>query len=269
MNKILFPLALGLTFTLTLASCDDISPDDRYIEVEAIEPQRAVLLEEFTGQLCVNCPLGHETIEKLKEQYGEALVAVSIHAGGSAFSIGEDEIAGVVGLRLDEGETYASNAGAQSYPSGRVNREYSIANYDTWGTDIREALQQTSTVELEASATADGDDITIEVKALSSSSYTGNLQVWVVEDGIVAMQLQPDSSVDLTYVHNNVFRGSVNGTNGEAVSITSGIYLTKTYEITKKDNWNIDNLSIVVFLYSTAGVENVVQVAVENEVTNQ
>src|ERR1700741_1300369 len=42
---------------------------------------RKVLIEEFTGVRCVNCPDGSAEIENLLSLYGGNLVAVSIHSG--------------------------------------------------------------------------------------------------------------------------------------------------------------------------------------------
>ncbi|MEO0877637.1 MAG: hypothetical protein AAFY48_23805, partial [Bacteroidota bacterium] len=45
------------------------------------EQKRQVIIEEFTGIRCVNCPAASEAIEALLGVHGERLVAVSIHAG--------------------------------------------------------------------------------------------------------------------------------------------------------------------------------------------
>ena len=73
-------------------SCDEVDEADRYIEVEQIVPKRTVLLEEFTGQWCMNCPSAHAIVNSLKEQYGESFISVSIHAGG--FGIAEGSLPG-------------------------------------------------------------------------------------------------------------------------------------------------------------------------------
>ena len=60
MKKYILPLLASLA----LSACDYIAEDERLIEVEAAQAKRVVLLEDFTGQLCVNCPLGTEVIEQ-------------------------------------------------------------------------------------------------------------------------------------------------------------------------------------------------------------
>ena len=43
-----------------LVGCDVIGENDRFIPVDVKVGERIVLLEEFTGFRCVNCPLAAE-----------------------------------------------------------------------------------------------------------------------------------------------------------------------------------------------------------------
>ena len=67
----LLPLCLFAAVML-LASCDNISEDERFIYVKPADVKRRVLIEDFTGQRCVNCPAAHEEIDRLQEQYGDS-----------------------------------------------------------------------------------------------------------------------------------------------------------------------------------------------------
>ena len=55
--------ALGL-----MVGCDEVSVNDRLIYVEPPQVSRAVLIEDYTGQYCVNCPRATEEIERLIER---------------------------------------------------------------------------------------------------------------------------------------------------------------------------------------------------------
>ena len=80
MKKIYF-LSL-LAAALLLISCDEVSSSKRLIYVEPPEVGRAVLIEDYTGQYCVNCPKASQEIERLLEQYGDTtVIAVAIHSG--------------------------------------------------------------------------------------------------------------------------------------------------------------------------------------------
>ena len=82
MNKIYLSLILFL-----LTACSYIEEGDRLIYVKPESARRVVLLEDFTGQRCVNCPKGTEVIEQLLQTYGDsAVIAVGIHGGPLGFA---------------------------------------------------------------------------------------------------------------------------------------------------------------------------------------
>ena len=62
-------LAILLT-AVFMTACSNIDEDERLIYVKPAAVERSVLLEDFTGQRCVNCPLAADEIAKLHEQYG-------------------------------------------------------------------------------------------------------------------------------------------------------------------------------------------------------
>ena len=58
-----------------------LSCDDGGDGPDTTEVVKKVLIEEFTGVRCVNCPQGSAEIENLLSIHGDKLVAISIHAG--------------------------------------------------------------------------------------------------------------------------------------------------------------------------------------------
>lgn len=254
-KQLLSIAALALAFT----ACDDIKEGDRYEQMEVLSVARTVLLEEYTGQMCVNCPKAHEAIESFEKLYGQNFISVSFHCGGDAFSIAENDPSweGItVGLRNDESQKYGEQANAYSLPAGKVDRVTSLKNYDAWAEDIRTELGKETPVNIELAATLASDGTTIDIATTikSSSNVSGKLQLWVVENGITAMQMLPNGDLDLEYVHNNVFRGSVNGMGGEAVNIQSGVHGEFQHTAAVKDWWKAENLAIVAFVYNDGGV---------------
>ena len=53
-----------------LIACDNIAEEDRLIYEPLPEVNRSVLIEDFTGQRCVNCPTAADEIQKLQKEYG-------------------------------------------------------------------------------------------------------------------------------------------------------------------------------------------------------
>ncbi len=267
MNKTIFHktlmLFVALLATFGIVGCDPVDEDDRYVEVEGVTVERSVLLEEFTGQNCSNCPTAHRVIEALQKQYGASLVSVSIHAGSFAYPEGSMEPAFQT-FKTAEGDTYANMWGIQDYPSGVVNRRSGVLLHDAWAAAIYGELQRTTplSIKLDASLDDDNGSVQITTTLASSESLSGKLQLWVVEDSITSLQLD-GSTLLPEYRHNNVYRASVNGVGGETVQSEPGASLTLTHSVALKPRWNAQNLRIVGFVYNDSEVLQVAQANVK------
>ena len=265
-------LSVGTLFT----ACNDIDEGNRYVELPPVEVKRTVLLEEFTGQMCKNCPEAHADIKSLKKQYGENLIVVGIHSGGDAFSIAEGdpvwEAAGVTGLRLADGETYLKKAGFKSgmgLPIGNINRTSGLKGRDKWSDIIRDEIERESEVAIKLSTELDeaGKQLKVTTQLRSVAEFDGTLQLWVVESGIKTMQYLPDGSTDWNYTHDHVFRGTINGLDGGSVSVDPDLEVgaEATHTVAIKDNWNVDNLAVVAIVSNGSGVQQ----AAEKEVVEK
>lgn len=247
---------LSLIAVAMLISCSDIASDDRFIAGESVAPQRAVLIEDFTGQNCVNCPAAHHTIDLLVEQYGDAVIPVSIHAG--SFGIAADYTR-YTGLMQPEGNTYNDAWGIDEWPKGVVNRVGGAANHDEWPQLVRTqmALEAPVGIAVEA-ACGDGKTIDISITLTPAADIDGMLQVWILEDGIVARQRDIELGLIQQYVHNHVYRASVNGVGGERIVLRDNIHTTVDMQCevraTATETWVPENLSVVAFVYNNSGV---------------
>ena len=118
-------------------------------------PVKKVLLEDYTGHTCVNCPKAAVTARTLKEQYGEALVVMAVHAGwfakpaGSPFGYDFRTAAG------DSWDTYFG-IGQVGNPNGMVNRKYTagtpILSPSAWANSVAAAAAEEPIVELQVIA---------------------------------------------------------------------------------------------------------------------
>lgn len=253
-SRIIAALAAIAIPGILLTSCDEVKENERYIDMGEITAQRTVLLEEFTGQYCTNCPLAHESIEKIEEQYGDKFIAVSIHATSLALDF--DPAATVPGLKQPEGDTYAQHWGVTNIPIGVVNRQDGLKDLSAWQGLVRTALGNDTPVKITLSANLDesGKNINITTDIYSGDNIDGKLQLWVVESGIIAPQFGTGTFYP-NYTHNNVFRAAVNGTWGEDVTLLTRESQSFTHSIALNENWDIENTNIVAFVYSdTDGV---------------
>lgn len=254
--------------TIITVGCDDIKEQDRFIYAGEVTAERAVLLEDFTGQNCLNCPKAHEEIKKLEEQFGrDKVIAVSIHSGG--FGISEDYSdfpTNSVFLMTKEGQTIMDSYGIKSWPMGVVDLGSPIT-YDLWATQVREEISKPTDITITLSAEYEADprdgesglfgNINITADVISSTDHSCNLQFWITENNIVAMQNDNNNYI-MDYVHDNVFRAQVfPGLRGTEITLTGGVNLQQKGSIPVKWNehvrWNPANMEVVAFVSDSKG----------------
>ena len=249
--KRIIPLLIA-SVAILLSSCANVDEGDRYIKVESSEAKRAVLVEEFTGQRCINCPEAHEELAKIQKEYGENnVITVCIHASALAVSP----------LKTSVGEEYFTHWNGASLPCAVINRNTSALGVSAWAGVINSELQKTTNVKLSMANNynAANRQLSIDVNALSSEKLNGKLQVWIVEDGIVAVQLLKGNRKDKNYVHNHVFRAAVNGTWGTDIALQENVEAKNNFSIQLDSKWNEKNVSIVAFVYNDSGVQQVIK----------
>ena len=268
LKNILLGAASAIAIFTTVA-CQNIDPEDRLIPVDKKEVGRAVLIEDFTGQRCPNCPKGTEAIEAITARYGsENVIAVGIHSG----PLGFDGNSKNLGLTTATGKEYYKHWDSQ----GKIGQPWALINrvaepnsdYNSWATYVTALISKPAALSIEISNAYDATtrNVTIDVDALGvNGTLNGKLQVWLIEDGIVAMQTQPDGKVDKEYVHNHVFRATVNDMWGDAVTINENEHTKKQYTYTLPEAWNAEKVSVVAFVYDDTEVQQVAKKAVVAE----
>lgn len=251
-SSLLFGALLPMVVALT--SCDSISEPDRLVPAE-IDPQRAVLIEEFTGQQCTNCPDGHRALQEILASLGDSVVPVSIHASALAMNPPR-------GMKTEQGEEYYKAAGSPALPSAVVNMQTSPLQIPAWGSAINQIIMTPTPYTVKATPTVNEADGTYDIKVAFSAGedFEGKLLVWVLENDIVAYQL--DNGVGISnYVHNHVFRAAAPDTWGEDVTLKAHTPQTRTYSVPIQTAWDMDNVYVVAFLYNNDGVKQVTSTA--------
>lgn len=251
-SKILLTISALL---LIFVACDKIEAPYTE-EVEKPDTNKKVLLEDYTGQRCVNCPAAHEIAHQLQNAYGEEnLIVVAVHAGFFALPIGEPW---TYDFRTEAGNAYESYFNVQTYPTGMVDRVSTDGNYlidkDGWGTEVAKQFEEVPVVNIDIQPEVNGNQVsgTIDLFFLENLSSQAYIQIWITEDSIVKPQVIPGGE-DLEYVHMHVLRGAINGEWGSAlpsqfynaddeISIDIPAY-------TFGDDWDTEHLSIVAYVY--------------------
>ena len=261
-NKLVYLCVL----CLLCVACSHIDEDEQLIYVKPADVARCVLIEDFTGQNCLNCPTATLTIADLQEAYGhDVVVAVGIYSG----DFGRTARGVPYSLTTETGDEYYAHWALDHQPVGLVNR-HGASEYQDWGRLVREQLEQKSHVDLEANGSfnAEARQVEINVSALGTDGNTnGKLQVWLTEDNITDGQRLPDGTWNREYFHNHVFRDAVNGAWGTDFSIKEGEQKEEsfTYTIAEDKDWKPENMNVVVFIYNDNGVEQVTIVKLVTE----
>lgn len=259
--KRLFLLA---TIIMGLTACSNIDEDERLIYVEPAEVNRPVLIEDFTGQACVNCPNATAAIHELQETYGEEnVIAVAIHCGPFAHLRSNMGNAFLSDLGTKLGDEYYTHWNIEAQPGVKINRGAPIYDTNQYAAAVANELKKTSTVHFDA---VEFSNNAVLVDLSSSDRVEGRLQVWIVEDSINAkdpqtkyQQFMPDGSRRQDYVHNHVFRASLtNDAYGEPVTLEAGnksytqvFYLQGNEALDNFEHlWQKQNLSAVVFFWN-------------------
>lgn len=251
---------------LVLVSCDEVGRDDRLTYVEPPEVGRAVLIEDYTGQYCVNCPRATEEIERMIEQYGDSVViAVAIHSGPFSKQKGVASP-----LYTEVGDLYFNTWGLQSQPVGLVDRLFNSTpfSYTDWGAGVNYEIAFKAPVSFMTSPDYDSEsrqaNIEVQTIGLDSALVSGKLQVWLVEDSIDSFQYMPDGSVTDHYNHMHVFRASVNDPWGDDLRVNHGEVAVKNYSIVLDPAWVPEHCAVVTFLYDENGVKQVAKTKLTN-----
>ncbi|MDR2408946.1 MAG: Omp28 family outer membrane lipoprotein [Bacteroidales bacterium] len=272
MNRYL-KLFLGfLVFSSLIVSCDVIPEGEKTVIVENINAVRPVLLEDYTGQNCINCPRAAARATEIKKALGDNLIIVSIHTG--IFSTRQ--------FRTDAGQAYQEYfyPSNEAYPAGMIDRtvfdgDRVSTNDSKWGTYILKRAQELTLPKFELILSADYDpenksfNVNVQGKGFEEIK-NAKLQLWVTESHIIASQKAVGETIR-DYEHNHVLRDAINGIWGSDVEINANTnyqfnYRSEAYSMASKD-WIVENMHIVGFIYDseTQGVLYVKEIPLKNQ----
>jgi len=266
MRNLKYLFAFIGTFAMTLTSCDVIEgPFTEDIVVgECVEKCKKILLEDYTGHKCGNCPLAAEKAAELKEIYGDQVVPVAVHAG---FFARTEEAHFTTDFTTDAGDDWDTHFGNSTAgnPNGMVNRagypeSDHILQHSQWAQKVQQLLraEPEAYIELEANYNASTHSVSIssETEILQSISAPLSLNIILTESGIIAYQTdytaEPMDVPD--YEHNHVMRKSLTGTWGTDLGqtdYTNGDLINKTFSANLEEAWIAGNISVVAFISNT------------------
>ncbi len=268
----LIHLLLSAFTLLVLTSCD-------VVEGPKVDPEgfsgsaNKVLIEDFTGHMCGNCPRAHEQATALHDTYGDNLVIVAVHAGTFARVVNSlgftTDFNTEMGAKLEE-EYDADNAGL---PKGLINRrQYGgsyLTNYPDWSTHVSTVLAESPQLGLEMVSTYDDNsrefEVDVNMEYFTTGDATHQVVVLITEDHIISKQNDyslASGHID-DYEQNHVLRAVVTpGVYGVPVKgseIFLGEKITKTFNMVLPAEFVAENCHIVSYVL-TSDTHEIIQV---------
>ncbi|MDL2312770.1 Omp28 family outer membrane lipoprotein [Bacteroidales bacterium OttesenSCG-928-B11] len=231
----------------------DLQPEDLY---------RRILVEEYTGHRCANCPEGHAMLVELHDLFGDTLVMVGVH--GSSLARPTDNYP--YDFRTAVGDQLFTDFNIYAIPCANFNRTVSNVPVAGWinaiyDTDISQSY---AAIQLINEYNSNNRNLEVNMKTTMLSDYEDELQIaiYVIEDDIIQPQLHGSDRIE-DYVHKHVLRGSLNGTYG--TRLTEDGFLEKdsayarTYTMPLGEDWKAESCTVIAIL-SNEKTKEVIQV---------
>jgi len=257
-------LYLLTVLALLAGACDKI--DEPYLvptggnQPGPDEKTRKILLEEFTGHLCVNCPEATRLARDLKQVYGEQLVLLTLHAGDLSLPGNPPYDAD---YRTEAGTAIFNFYDPVGVPTGLVNRKPyeggTVLFKDNWEPAILELkdIPPDASIEIafEYEETSRKLDLHIHTEFLNDLDGQYNISVFITESMIVSAQKNDLASLGptpdwLDYEHSHLLREAVSGTWGDLLlsQPPAGAIMVKDYSLILDNNWNVHNCGVVAII---------------------
>ena len=234
-------------------------------EVEATG--KTVLIKDFTGARCVNCPAAAEHAHNLQHQLDEDHIFImSVHAGYQAQPMGS-----FPDFLTDEGtECYNTHDSNPLFTVDHVAlTEGNTLNETQIDAPVAAALLEEQSFEIRLTPLYDEACrqlyVTVNAYALDDLDGQFYITACLVEDHIVGWQTTP-SGVDKEYDFRNVFRGTLNGAYGDAfedAQVNSGDTFSFNYSTEINADYNADECYLMVYIYDKSQGDKILQTAVK------
>ncbi len=223
------------------------------VEGGNVEPTgKTVLIKDFTGARCVNCPAAAEYAHNLQHQLDEDHIFImSVHAGYLAQPIGS-----FPDFLTDEGTEWYNNH--DSNPLFSVDHvaltDGNTLKVEQIDAPVAAALEEEQAFEIvvtpQFEVTTRQLQVGVQTLALENLDGQFSITVCLVEDHIIGWQTIP-GGVDKEYDFRNVFRGTLNGANGEEfeslhVDANDSFHFNYSTEINA--DYNADECYLMVYV---------------------
>lgn len=248
-----------------------IYKDTSFVATPPAAQNKIVVLEEFTGVRCVNCPAGHETSQSIADQHANRIALVGIHAGFLTAPYPESE----QNFVLPEGEALYDYLSVEAVPAAAINRvkfdsedNIAILNRNVWGGKVITVLDTPPPVNVYTYLTFDEEtralDVYVQSRYTQSASEEHFMTVYLTESNIVDPQLVPEgnsSTVDYNYTHRHVLRAVLTPALGSSLgnNHSSGDVIVKKISYTLPADFKAADCDLIAFVHRSQPDKQILQ----------
>lgn len=254
---------MALAGITSFSACDNIADEERYIPIEKTtisieEVSKVLLIQEFTGDICINCPSGTQALHEIQDEYPDNVIIVGLHpfSGGFSTPIGTQD------FRTDAAEAMYNIYKPSGFPCAIFNGTESSTAYAQWLTYASGMVGQIANMSIKADCdyNESSRELTVEYIISFTHDISNNggygVMVWLMENDIVGYQLE-NSNMLTDYIHNHVLRASLNGNNGQNIgnAFTAGESYSGSASMTLSESWAAENCQVVVYMFNATTYE--------------
>ena len=251
-----------------------------------VNPDKKVLIEDFTGHKCPNCPDAARELDAIHDIYGDQIIGMALHVTDFARPIPASQAPKFqYDFRTKWGDEWDAFYGVSDagLPRGMINRigyqdDSHRLGKGEWAAIVANELKKEIDFIISLSSNESSISITSEVQNNINGDY--NIVVCLTESNIINWQKDGLQEVE-NYEHNHVLRAVlIDNELSTSTSYIAGQQIQKTtnYDLSALEQSNIDysnnnsaggngnaggwdasNMSIIAYIYNTITKE-IVQV---------
>ena len=214
-----------------------------------------VLVEDYTGVWCGNCPRVVEALSRASQQLGtnsSQLIKVAVHRASS-----NPTDASYDPYNFDS-SAFEPNGG---YPKAYINRRtrWTPLEYNNLGMVVSQT-QVNKRLGLKMRTVTENNAVKLKVEGLFSDNFTGvKLVVYQLENGFIYDQVNyttffNDDDIILNFQHDHVLRNILSSQSGDVIANSNtGNEFSKEYTFALNNAVNPEKVEFVAFFVNSAG----------------
>ncbi|MFN8277773.1 MAG: Omp28-related outer membrane protein [Chitinophagales bacterium] len=267
-----------------LCSCKEVIPDfpapivpqagdTTYIESPvATAEAKNVVIEEFTGVNCVNCPQGAQNIRAIEDAHPGRIVAIGMHSRflSEPFSFSTQDLRTAEAEQLsqlfvDPGFKPAATIDRFVYDGSNPSLQYDRLSWAGY-VNQRLAIAAPANVAIRNSFNTGTRELTATIEVHFTQAITGKTRLTVVltEDSINTAQLDAGNVIDTIYYHRHVQRQFLTPYDGLDLGTDAepGRVYRRNFKVTipvAPVTWEPEHLYVAAYVHRADGSREVLQ----------